>query len=327
MWLEELQKDKSWQKYVESHPDAEQNPLAEVIHAQVPTKFSSASSKTETSKPEAVPPGSNLKLHMSNSGPLAPAAPTFLTVTALVDQYEMPNIVAAWQGLNNSERLTKSRGSSNYFDLSIVKWANRRGNLIYANVLSGMCRATELEIPHKGLKSEQYVPRINDEALMNCISLRDLRELAQYELPQTSNPAQIGGKIGKEVDLSPGSLPKDPYAASIVAEALLFFALVYFAAFTREAVSSETFPVRGTLFGAFSRVRWMLFVFLIALWIPFLACSALALTSRILPVAFGIAGVLLVTISVHRTLNGKSFFASIRPSSLLAGYSWRRIRK
>jgi hypothetical protein len=180
MWLDELQKDKSWQKYIESHPDAEEKALADVIHAQVPITFPTASPKTETSKPEELPHSANPKPRRPNSSHLPPAAPTVLSITAvgMVDQYEMPNIVAAWQGLNNSERLTKSRGSSNYFALSIVKWANRRGNLIYSNVLSGMCRATELEIPRKGLESEQYVPRINDEALMNCISLRDLRELA-----------------------------------------------------------------------------------------------------------------------------------------------------
>jgi hypothetical protein len=136
-----------------------------------------------------------------------------------------------------------------------------------------------------------------------------------------SNPTQEG-KIGRDVDLSLGSLPKDPYAASLVAEGLLFFSLVYFAAFTREAISSETFPVRGTLFGAFSGVRWMLFVFLIALWTPFVACSVLTFAARLPSIVFGTAAMLLVTISVHRTLNGKSFFNSIRPSSLLAGYPW-----
>jgi hypothetical protein len=188
---------------------------------------------------------------------------------------------------------------------------------MYANALTGACTASEIEIPSKHSKSKRYVPQLNDETLMNCVTFQDLKELAQFELPQMSNPIQLGGKVGPEVDVSPGALPKDPYAASLVAEALLFFALVYFSAFAREAVSTESFPTRGTLFGAFSRKRWTLIVFLLALWAPFLACCAVGLVSGKVLLGLWSVPVLLATLSAHRTLAGKSFFEPIGPSALL----------
>jgi hypothetical protein len=197
---------------------------------------------------------------------------------------------------------------------------------MYDNVLTGICTASELEIPRRFFRSGQYVSRLNDEALMNCVTLRDLRELAQFELPQMSSPTQLGTRIARDVDLSPGSLPKDPYAASFVAEALLFFALVYFSAFAREAVSTESFPSRGTLFGAFSKTRWMLIVFLLALWTPFLACCAVAFTSEKILLGLEVIPVLSVTLWAQQTLGGKSFFGSISPFVFLAS-QYRRITR
>jgi hypothetical protein len=161
---------------------------------------------------------------------------------------------------------------------------------------------------------------------MNCIRARDLPELAQYELPQMSNPFQLGNRVGRDVDVSPGSFPKDPYAASVVAEVLLFFVLVYFSAFTREAVSAEAFPKEGTLFGAFSTTRWMLTVFGLAIWTPFLACCAVAFTSRKPLLGLGTVLVLFATVTVQRSLARKSFFKSVNPSSFF-GAQYSRLRK
>jgi hypothetical protein len=321
MFIDELQKDQMWQKYTESHSDADQKPLAQLMSAKVEM---GSSPKTVVQKPEEKPRKS-IESNPPNSSNMVPPAPTNLTVSFsfnVGELSEMSHIVQSWRTLNDSDMLTRGRESSNYFSFSIVKWVNRRGNLMYENVRTGKCMVSEFEMPPRLFKSAQDIRRLNDEALMNCVTLRDLSKLAQYELPQMPVPAQLGTKIGRDVDLSPGSLPKDPYAASLVAEGLLFFALAYFSAFTREAVSTESFPARGTLFGAFSKTRGLLIVFYFALWAPFMSCFAAGLTSgNVLP-GLGVLPVFFATFSAHQTLAGKSFFESIRPSALLASFRW-----
>jgi hypothetical protein len=331
MFYDELQNDPLWQKYAESNPDANQKPLAQLMKASV--VVGQTPPETELSEP-VDKPRAVTKPRTADSRSSKASAPTNLTVSAPTNLrvsianaayfYELSRIVESWNKLNDSDLLTRGRGTSNYFDFSIAKWANRRGTLMYANNLTSVCTVSEFEIPHKFFKSAQYVPRLNDEAVMNCITLRDLGELARYELPQMSSPLQLGGRIARDVDLSPGSLPKDPYSASLVAEALLFFALVYFSAFAREAVSSGSFPATGTLFGAFSRMRWLLVVFYLALWTPFLGCCAVGLASGRVLLGLAAIPVLLATLSAHRTLIRKSFFESIRPSAFLAAYHKRR---
>jgi hypothetical protein len=352
MFLEELQNDRIWKKYIESHPDADQVPLDRLIHAvvemsvtspptaelpksdelpirssipQQPGNLTTPPPKTQLPKLDQVP-GKSAGTQNPNSPLKRPMPPGGLSASEVlqVEPYEIARIVQFWRKLNDSDLLTKSRETSNYFDLSIAKWANRRGRVMYDNALTGVCTASEIDIPNKFAKSDRYVPKINDEALMNCVTFRDVKELAQFELPQIFTSIQLGDRIARDVDLSPGSLPKEPYAASLVAEALLFFALVYFSAFAREAVSTESFPTRGTLFGAFSRTRWMLIVLLLALWTPFLACCAVAFASGKILLGLGAALVLFATFSAQRTLAGKSFFESIRPTAFLATH-FRRI--
>jgi hypothetical protein len=326
MFAEELQKDQIWQQYAESHTDADQKPLAQLIHTKV--DMSRTSANTGLQNPAGTPSRS-IEPHSPNSSDRAPLPPSGLTVSMsaeLGELSEMSHIVQSWRELNDLNLLTRSSETSNYFSFSIAKWANRRANLMYDHVRSGTCMVSEFEMPPRLFKSEHDVRDLSDEALMNCVTMRDLRELAQFELPQLSVPAQLGTKIGRDVDLSPGSLPKDPYAASLVAEALLFFALVYFSAFVREAVSSDSFPARGTLFGAFSRTRGVLAVFFVALWAPFLSCCAVGFTSGQLLLGLAALPVLVATFSAHQTLAGKSFFESIRPSALLASFRWHNVR-
>jgi hypothetical protein len=320
MFIDELPKDQMWQKYAESHSDADQKPLAQLMSAKIEMV---SSPKTVVQKPEDKPRKS-VESNPPNSSNIAPA-PSNLTASVFFDVgelSEMSPIVQSWRTLNDSDMLTRGRESSNYFNFSITKWVNRRAKLMSENVLTGKCMVSEFEVPPRSFKSAQDVRRLNDEALMNCVTLRNLNELAQYELPQMSVPAQLGTKIWRDVDLSPGSLPKDPYAASLVAEGLLFFALVYFSAFVREAVSTEAFPARGTLFGAFSKTRGLLIVFYFALWAPFLSCFAAGLTSGNVLLGLGALPVFFATFSAHQTLAGKSFFESIRPSALLASFRW-----
>lgn len=332
MNLEELRKDTIWQKYLAEHSDGEDKPLAQLINAtvwivdsQAETRSMTANRRAEKAETKSMTANKNVE-KQSPPVPLPPGLAS-VVVKSQLQPPELSSIVQSWQLLNDSDVLARSRETSNYFNYSIVKWVNRRNNILSSNIIAGVCKLSEEAwVPTKALKSATYVPRISDQALMNCVRIRDLPELAQYELPQISNPFPLGNRIGRDVDLSPGSFPRDPYAASLVAEALLFFVLVYFSAFAREAVSVETFPTKGTLFGAFSRTRWMLTVFLLAIWTPFLACCAVAFTSRKPFLGLGVVPVVLATISVQRSLARKSFFKLVNPSYFFVA-QYRRVRK
>jgi hypothetical protein len=149
------------------------------------------------------------------------------------------------------------------------------------------------------------------------LTLKDLRELAEFEYLTMSNPTQLGGHIGREIDFSPGSFPRDLYAGSVLAESILFFVVVSFAAFSSEAATNETFPAAATLFGAFSKSTWQLCVFYLALWTPVVACCAIAFTSAKVIIGVGIIPVLLCTLSAQRALERRSFFKRFKPLTVL----------
>jgi hypothetical protein len=205
-----------------------------------------------------------------------------------------------------------------FFEFSIIRWATKRDNLIYENMLRSMfgtmCFSGQWEIPYKEQKVEHFVPALDKDALLNCLTLRDVRELAQFEIPTFSNPMQFQGSVHRGVEVNPSSLmPKDLYMASVLAQLLLFFAIVHFGAFAREAVSSVGFPVQGTLFSAFSGSRGTLLVFLLALWSPVCVSLAVAVASRkwsLIPysVLIGCA-----TLFAYLVLQRKSFFSALNP--------------
>ncbi|MFZ0284096.1 MAG: hypothetical protein WAL32_02600 [Terriglobales bacterium] len=135
-----------------------------------------------------------------------------------------------------------------------------------------------------------------------------------------TNPMELGGRVRPAIEILPGTLPRgsiDPYTGTFAVEMLLFFVIMYFAAFAREAVSTSAFPASGTLFGAFSKSRWTLFVLLIAVYAPLGASLTLLFVSR-----KGVAVVcsLLIggaVLSVHTVLAGKAYFHSLDPRLLL----------
>jgi hypothetical protein len=89
------------------------------------------------------------------------------------------------------------------------------------------------------------VSSLGRELLLDCLTLHDIRELADFELPTIPDTTKFGVRGEREVDVSPGSLPRDLYLASLFAQAFMIFVLVYFNAFAREAVSSANFPAGG----------------------------------------------------------------------------------
>lgn len=324
MYVDILTEDNVWQEYKRSHPEAERMPMSQLLHATVDISQSpQVDPEPKLSNPgqntlQASKPKSQSATPASVTGrtaakpvvaPAPPEAPTMLSVKVLLtaDVYEMARIRESLEKLNDAELLTRSRQASNFFEFSIVRWVQKRGAIMYANALTGVCQAPVLELPRKS-KSTYYTPQLDGKALLDCLTLGNVQDLAKFELPTFTNPNSMGRHAAQDVDLSPGALPRDPYMATIVAQVLLFLVLAYFAAFTREAASVDSFPTPGTLFGAFSRSNWTVVVFLLALWTPLVACCMVLITSQKPSLGIFILPIALVTLHAQRTLNQTLFF-------------------
>jgi hypothetical protein len=95
--------------------------------------------------------------------------------------------------------------------------------LAYRNQITNKCFTEELEAPTQSKKIQRFWSGLQNEGLLKCLTLRDVEELAQMELPTFLGPPQIGEHVGTQIDVTVGSLPHDLYAASILAQLLLFF--------------------------------------------------------------------------------------------------------
>jgi len=237
--------------------------------------------------------------------------------------YDIPRVVDVLKKLNNSEMLSRSLQTSNYIDASIVRWVTKRNSLVYRNLAVGKCVTNHLEVPYAGKPSLYYVPALYPDAMLKCLTLKDVKELADFESPTAVyNPPQLGEHISGQVDINPGSLPRDPFLASILVQALLFFVITYFGVFARECTSMSNFPSPGTLFGAFSKTRAGLLIFLLAMWSPFGASFGVAVTAHKWPMYLCTCLVLYAVLSVHIVLQKRSYWALLmNRSKLIAGPS------
>ena len=323
IFLEMLDDDPSWQKYSGSHEAAESMSIAQLRDLWLETPTGEANLVKDQSRPASVTKKKTQEVAASKlvrqppkvlEPPKVPAPPTNVTAKAVETLREIPQIVDLLSKLNDAELLTRSREAERYYDFSIVRWANKRNDLVYRNAILQSCTKQELETPHQEPKSEYFVPALQSETLLRCLTLGDLRELAHFELPPSYSPVQDGKG---EVEVVPGSLPRDPHLATVLAQALLFFVIVYFGSFAREAVLSTTFPAQGTLFGALSRSFWTLLVFILALWSPVFASIAVSVTSRKWPTVALTVLIFCAVLSVHRVLMQKSYFGPLDPRQLL----------
>lgn len=334
--LETLDEDPLWQSYKQRNPEAEDTAMSALFHAAgtvtqnigMPTTTGTGTGGA-AAPPLIAPSAIGRKSSAQSQQHVAPAPPTNITVTTSFtnEPPEMAQVREDLELLNDSQMLTRARQASNFFELSIIRWVSKVGTTVYANDTRGISHAPVLELPAKS-RPTHYTPQFDKKALMDCLTLRNVRDLATFELPVFTNPDSMMRHAAQEVEMSPGSLPKDPYMATITAQLLLFLVLTYFAAFTRESASSETFPLRGTLFGVFSRSGWMTVVFFLALWTPFAACCAVLIASPKATLSIGLIPVALVTLFVQRTLEKTSFFGSVKPLTFLAEiFSFRKLRK
>lgn len=326
--LTALDEDTFWQGYLQSNPEAESRPLSSLFHVTgtmtIPSKPIQSEKGADRAgaapRPPVTPPPALVpKRGAQRKEQLPPAPPTGITATLSYSNGEIPGIAQVredLEALNDSKLLTRARQSSNFFEVSIVRWVSKLSTIIYGNAARGVCFAAVIELPAKS-KPAHYTPQFDKKALTDCLTLKNVRDLGAFETPTWTNPDSMARRAAQDVDVSPGSLPKDPYMATITAQLLLFLVLTYFAVFVREAASCDTFPLRGTLFGAFSKSGWMIVVFLLALWTPFAACCAVLVTSAMATLSIALIPMALVTLFVQRTLEETTFFGSIRPLKLL----------
>lgn len=301
-----LDDDPYWQKLEDSKGAADSLSLAQLLEVRVETSARGAA--TDRAQPK--------RATTSDTGARragTPAPPTGLSLSVTTEIPEIRRIVDFFRKLNDSNLLTETRGYSNLYNIAIARWAQKRAYLAYRIVVADGCSTKALEAPHADRESDLFVPSINNEALLKCLTLRDLRELAQFEQPTIPDSIQTGGRVEREINLTLSSLPRNLGAASAFVHALLFFVITYFGAFTCEAISSTGFPAQGTLFRAFSRSRWALSVMFLALWSPLIASLALAVIAGEwwLWVCSGL--ILGAVCSVHLVLHRKSYFGALNP--------------
>jgi hypothetical protein len=320
----------TWRIYKASHPSAESISIAQLLDVKIePSPIEAKAPKAEPKLPnkrrnESHPQPATEKGQEPVTVPGRPnppkdvritVAPTDLSVSMLRPIDYMARIAELLSLLNDSDVLSRSRRVSRFFDVSIVRWASKRSNLMYGNAFSGLCiPKMELEILDQSKKSsyaDTYVPKLDDQLVRSCLAFEDVQDLAHFELPSLTNPTPLGSRDWTQIELSPGALPRDPYMATVVVEILLFFALIHFGAYAREAVLSPTFPAAGTLFSAFSRPPLTLLVLLFALWCPLLASLGVAATSREWPLWICSGLILYSVLSIHLVLQEKSYFSSL----------------
>src|SRR6266496_218423 len=306
--LEQLDEHPRWKQYKSSHQDAEAMPLGALLTSHVLASGSLqppaliASPRSSTTAPSH--PNQD-----KNALPPAPkvAAPTMLTVEFHPDELDI--ICSYILQLNDSEMLKKARQSSGYYDYSIYKWDLKRIALIGEASPEWKTRPADIPLEYMKLPTD-ITPEVPYQDVLS-LTISRLRELVNYEKPRLTDTSVLGGVRDTQVIVSPGTLPRDLYTASVVADLILVFSLAYFAAFTGEAVRSSSFPADGTLFGAFSRSADILVVFVLALLTPLVGSVGVALASRrpvlIVSVAF-VAGILY---RICYSLDRKSYFEPI----------------
>ena len=298
--IDQLDDDSYWLTYKASHDNVESMSMEQLLGAKVEIPAMPTQGQSKSTSPP--------KTKISFPGRPTLSPPTMISISISIDGID--RIAGLLIGLNDSDLLTTSRKASGLFDYSIYRWLVKRNSFIKRNMLLSRPSTIISETTEKN-QQDRYDPALPKSDVLRHLTLRDVRELARYELPKIDGTVKLRGSGGKEIELAPGSLPRNLYMASVFAEVLILFVVMYFKAFTGEATLSAAFPATGTLFGAFSRSSLSVVVFFLGLWSPFAVSLAVAWSSRKLPLLVLGAMVGLAVLSVHRVLQSNSFFAPL----------------
>ena len=310
--MDDLDADPRWQSYRDTDGAADSKPIAEIVWLPVggvsqafPEKPSSAHQQASRNRQK--------KNHPQPS--FLPEPPRNMSATVVQGFERAVDVVDYLIKLNDPDLLVKSMQASNFFTTSILRWGEKRSQLLYGNVLLHSCVTTPFEVPTVDPSKpmpDYFAPLLVDDAMLKCLTVRDVRQLASYELPAFPNSLEADGRIQKGVDVRPGSLTGALVPTSAAVQILLAFVLIYFGAFARESTLSSTFPTAGTLFGAFSRSRSTMVAMLIALWAPFIASTILSVISRHWILILCNIPIVLAVLSIHHALNQRAYFSSLR---------------
>jgi hypothetical protein len=259
----------NWKTYRASNPEAESMTIAELLKVQVEGAPVGKSGPQQVSGAATVPQGAPA---------LKPAPPSNVQLSIVSTIDELPFIADALVKLDDSQLLTKSRNVSIFYNNSIYRWAIKRQALLlhHAGAASG---GVVWQAPPDPNQPPNFVPSWGKDLLLNNLTISDVRELATFELPPLSDTTSIGAGE-REIDVSPGSLPRTLFAATLSAESLLLFVVIFFGAFAREVACAKSFPVAGTVFSAFAKSRGTLLVFGLTLCMPVIASVGILLTSQ-----------------------------------------------
>jgi hypothetical protein len=305
--LETLDGSVNWKTYRTSNLGADSVTITQLLKVQVSS--SPTPTTTSTTQKEPLVSGGGTAAVPRGAPGWKPAPPTSLRVSSPI--HEIQVIADLLVGLDDPQLLTKSRNVSIFYNYSIFRWVSKRDNLLSRNIV-GSSGGIMLEGAPAQDAPDNFVPSWGRELLLDNLTIKDVRDLASFELPQLSDTTSIGVSGEKEIDISPGSLPRTLFAATLSAECLLLFLIIYFGAFAREVASSESFPAAGTLFSAFAKSRGTVFVLGIALCVPVIASLGVLVVSRkweflLLTVLIGCA-----IYWVFRVLQRKRYFGDLR---------------
>ena len=104
-----------------------------------------------------------------------------------------------------------------------MKWGDERNLLITHNMYHHLCNHASWVVPTLPLGSpvpDYFAPLLDKKAMLDCLTLADARELSAFELPAFPNPFQADGRIQKDLDIRPGTLPADLFTASLCVQFL-----------------------------------------------------------------------------------------------------------
>lgn len=305
--IDALDDDPLWNEYKRSH-DVDQIALDQLLNLHI-------NSATLTSPDNQVPSRPKLKANNSSKHPtrasLTPEPPSGLGFD--VTFHEFQQMATYLVQLNNTELLTNARNASDLFNVSIYRWVLKRDNLIAQNLYK-TAHAVAVTGGSDPGSPANFAGAADEKALLR-LPLSAVRDLAKAELPSIANNVKLGPREN-EVEVSTGSLPKTLYGASLAGQLLLFVVIIYFAAFTRSAVSGAMrFPSDGTFFGTFAGIRLTLAVFFVSLLVPLIVSigiflSAYGTTSAWQRLGLAVCSVLMAiaVLSVYASLSSKSYF-------------------
>ena len=307
----------AWQSYELDNPSADDQTLemlSQAVHYQPP----------KSKSPTPLDPNPWGSMTQTKPGEIAttetiaaPSPPTSLSVGAPIG--EIGEIVGYLLELDDLAMLIAAARSSNSLAASTGRWNRLRMNLVnQGTVRASGPNAAVVFVPEAIAPSDVSPSPMGKGLLLSSLRLKDVRELAKFELPEVSSPRVREAQGGMQVEIfSPGALPKSLGPATAISQCLLFAALTYFGAFARDASRTRGFPMPGTLFGVFAASSGTRCVFGLLLVAPSIAAIVVVAASGKPLQVLLVVPVIVATCWVMVVLHRGAFFSPRSETSLL----------